>query len=544
MKIKELILLIGSFLLTINCFSHDPNFYIYLCFGQSNMEGQGTIESQDKTVDSRFQVLEAVSCSNLGRTQGNWYPAVPPLTRCWSGLSPADYFGRTMVKKLPDSIRVGIVNVSVAGCKIELFDKDNYQTYAATVESWMTNIINEYGGNPYGRLVEMAKLAQQNGVIKGFLMHQGESNTGDNAWPSKVKKVYDDLINDLDLDPDSVPLLAGEVVNADQGGVCASMNTIIAKLPQTIPNSYVISSSGCTDASDNLHFNSAGYRELGKRYAIQMLSLMGYDVSDLEEQETTPDSTRIQSFYFEPECATIGSDWDVVLDATVSGGKYVTVKSGIQSTTSAPAGSEAAIEIPFTIDIDSTYYVYGLMNCFSSSEDSYWLKFDNGDFVTCNSLVTVGWQWKKMNTYDLASGEHLLTIAYREEGAKLDKICISNNLTIPTGKGEKAENSCLSNNTTKISDINSAKGYELEQNYPNPFRDKTNISFEISQQNYVSLKVFNIFGIEVAELAGKKYSAGKHIIVFNSGNLPQGNYFYTLKTDGFSVTKKMIIQSR
>jgi lysophospholipase L1-like esterase len=54
------------------------------------------------------------------------------------------------------------------------------------------------------------------------------------------------------------------------------MNTIIATLPKTIPTSYVISSAGCTDGPDNLHFNAAGYRKLGTRYAVKMLSLLGY----------------------------------------------------------------------------------------------------------------------------------------------------------------------------------------------------------------------------------------------------------------------------
>ncbi len=280
MKMKPAIfLLAGLLLLNTKVFSQDPNFYIFLCFGQSNMEGPGRIEEQDKTVDDRFQVLEAVDCPNLGRTKGNWYSATPPLCRCNTGLSPADYFGRTMVANLPENIRVGIVHVAVAGCKIELFDRDNYQTYASTAASWMTNIINQYGGNPYAHLVEMAKLAQKDGVIRGILLHQGESNTDDNDWPLKVKGVYDNLIKDLDLSPEKVPLLAGEVVNADQEGVCATVNSIIATLPQTLPNSYVISSSGCTDGPDNLHFNSAGYRELGRRYAVKMLSLLGYEIT-------------------------------------------------------------------------------------------------------------------------------------------------------------------------------------------------------------------------------------------------------------------------
>jgi len=243
------------------------------------MEGNARIESQDTTVDKRFQVLAAVDCPELGRTKGNWYTAVPPLCRCRTGLTPADYFGRALIANLPDKSRVGVINVSVAGSKIELFDKDNFQSYAATAPSWMTNIIKEYGGNPYGRLVEMAKLAQKDGVIKGILLHQGESNTNDTLWTEKVKVVYDNLMKDLNLKPKKVPLLAGEVVNADQGGVCASMNSIIATLPQTIPNSYVISSSGCTDSRDNLHFNAEGYRKLGKRYAVKMLSIMGYNIT-------------------------------------------------------------------------------------------------------------------------------------------------------------------------------------------------------------------------------------------------------------------------
>lgn len=257
-------------------FSQDKNFHIYLSFGQSNMEGSAAIEPQDTVaVDNRFQVLEALNCPDLGREIGKWYTAVPPLCRCNTGLTLTDYFGRTMVENTPKKVKVGIINVAVGGCKIELFDKDNYQEYITTVPDWMISKINEYDGNPYGRLVEMAKIAQKSGVIKGILLHQGESNTGDTLWTKKVKIVYDNLIKDLNLDPKKVPLLAGETVNAAQGGICASMNTIIATLPETIPNSYVISSKGCTVGKDNLHFDAAGYRELGKRYADKMLSLQG-----------------------------------------------------------------------------------------------------------------------------------------------------------------------------------------------------------------------------------------------------------------------------
>ncbi|MBP6969127.1 MAG: sialate O-acetylesterase [Bacteroidales bacterium] len=238
------------------------------------MEGAARAERQDSTVNPRFQVMAAVDCENLGRTKGNWYPAVPPLCRCRTNLGPADYFGRTMVENLPEKVRVGVIVVAIGGCKIELFDKDNYRSYVESSPGWLKGIVKEYDDNPYGRLVEMAKLAQKDGVIKGILLHQGESNTNDSLWTRKVKGVYDNLIKDLNLNPKNVPLLAGEVVHEDQGGVCAGMNKIIATLPQTLPNSYVISSAGCTDGWDNLHFNAAGYRELGKRYAEKMLSVL------------------------------------------------------------------------------------------------------------------------------------------------------------------------------------------------------------------------------------------------------------------------------
>lgn len=541
--ISKLMLLTVILLLSSNLFSQDPDFHIYLCFGQSNMEGQGTIEAKDKTVDARFQVLEAVNCGNLKRQKGNWYAATPPLTRCYSGLSPADYFGRTMVASLPENVKIGIINVSVAGCKIELFDEDKYESYAATAESWMKSIIDEYGGNPYAHLVEVAQLAQKDGVIKGILLHQGESNTGDQQWPAKVKKVYDKLMTNLALNPDSVPLLAGEVVHADQGGVCASMNSIIAKLPKTITNSYAISSSGCTAAGDKLHFNSAGYRELGKRYAAQMLTILGYEMIDPEETNVPEEPAKIESLCFEPECESIGENWDIIDDKTASNGQYVTVKAGIQSLTEA-AGSEGAITIPFTTSTNSTYYVYGLMNCPTADDDSYWVSIDGGAYTSCNGLATSGWQWMQLINVPLTAGKHTLVVTYREDGAKLDKICISNSADAPSGLGNDAKNICNADTTTTgFEYIQTIKGYSVKQNYPNPFADKTIISFEIPKPTYVSLMIYDIRGTEIAQLAGKEFSQGKHSVEFDAKKLTQGHYFYTIKSGQFTMSRRMVLQA-
>jgi hypothetical protein len=260
----------------------DPDFHIYLCFGQSNMESGGRMNETDRTVDERFRVMADFDAPDRGWKKDNWYHAVPPLAAMGNGICLVDSFGRTLVTNLPGKVRVGVIKVSVPGCKIELFDKDSYQAYVDTAPDWMKNLVRNYGGNPYRYLVDMAKAAQKDGVIKGILLHQGESNPGDKEWPNKVRGIYDNLIKDLNLNADEVPLLAGELVNADQEGRCAGFNEIMAELPETLPNSHVISSAGCA-TNDRLHFNSEGSREFGKRYGERMLSLLGYEIVEITE---------------------------------------------------------------------------------------------------------------------------------------------------------------------------------------------------------------------------------------------------------------------
>ena len=265
----------------------DPNFHIYLAFGQSNMEGQGGIENQDKTVDSRFQVLWTTNETNCGKSLGQWSDAVPPLASCSGKLGPTDYFGRTMVEKTDSQIKVGVVVVAVAGCSIKLFDSPLDQGYMSQQAGWFTQKVNAYGGKPYERLIEMAKKAQEVGVIKGIIFHQGETDAGDGQWPSKVKSVYDRIVRDLGLGND-IPFLAGEVL---RGGMSQGANNNIAKLPQQSKNFYVISSEGLTQPlndGQNVHFTSQEYRDLGKRYAEKMIEVLG---DKLKPVATAPESS-------------------------------------------------------------------------------------------------------------------------------------------------------------------------------------------------------------------------------------------------------------
>lgn len=253
----------------------DPHFHIYLCFGQSNMEGNARIEPQDRqNISTRFRMLSAVDMPGIGRKKGVWYAAVPPLCREWTGLTPADYFGRTLIERLPEEVKVGIVHVAVGGANINLFNEDLCEEDIAKAPDWYKNFCKSYDNNPYRVLVNLAKQAQKVGVIKGILLHQGCTNNGQADWPARVKVIYDRMLSELDLKADECPLLVGELMTQEEGGACYHHNAIINRIQETIPTAYPVSSAGCPGAPDHLHFTAEGYRILGRRYAEVMLEIL------------------------------------------------------------------------------------------------------------------------------------------------------------------------------------------------------------------------------------------------------------------------------
>ncbi|MGE5429425.1 MAG: Ig-like domain-containing protein [Syntrophomonadaceae bacterium] len=83
--------------------------------------------------------------------------------------------------------------------------------------------------------------------------------------------------------------------------------------------------------------------------------------------------------------------------------------------------------------------------------------------------------------------------------------------------------------------------YALDQNYPNPFNPSTTLSYQIPGNSFVSLKVFDLLGREVATLVNKEQTAGKYKVQFNASNIPSGIYIYMLRTDNYKETKKMVL---
>ena len=271
----------------------DPNFFIFLGIGQSNMQGKAPIEAQDTRSDANFtdadwaRYKKMIIVNSDQSKVGTWATAKPPIVRPDTQLGVTDYFGRTLVKGLDERYKIGVVVVAVDGCQIAAFSKNrnecenNLEDEQMAGHTWVTGAARQYGNYPYGKLVEMAKIAQKSGVIKGIIFHQGESGANDSSWLRAVYALYNNLLEDLNLSNDSVPFIAGEPLRYYNGSPAPASGArqYVDMLPNYFKQqsgkdiAYVASSEGLGNY-DEYHFSSSGYRTLGKRYGEIMLPLL------------------------------------------------------------------------------------------------------------------------------------------------------------------------------------------------------------------------------------------------------------------------------
>ena len=356
----------------------DSNFYIFLCFGQSNMEGQGSITAADRNVDERFLAMRTTSCDG---DLYSWRKAVPPLARCGVGLGPVDYFGRLLIDSLAPhnpNIRIGVVDVAVAGCDIQLFEtvNDADLKYQKTAADWMQGMIEAYGGRPYQRLVDAAREAQKSGVIKGILLHQGETNTGQQTWPGRVAAIYDSLVSQLNLNPDEVPLLVGEVVTSEVGGACGSHNNVVAKVPSVVKNAYVVSAKNLKGKSDNLHFTDDSYKILGKRYAKQWMRSIGMTINELPDTVVEVSKTVCDKYKFNDKTYTKSQQLKKT-DVLVNDQNKITLINLTVNKSAKTKLDPVTVESEYTWPVDGKTYT-------ESQTLTYKTKTVNG----CDSIVT------------------------------------------------------------------------------------------------------------------------------------------------------------
>jgi hypothetical protein len=248
----------------------ENTFRVYLLIGQSNMAGGADTEPADHEEDERILVLGYDDCAQTGRVYNEWDEAAPPLHACWSnGIGPGDYFAKTLIDALPEGDTIGLVPCAIPGVDIDFFVKG---VVSARRDEFAIPP-DDHWDSAYDWVIERAELAQAaGGVIDGIIFHQGESDSGEpnlSLWTDKVKGMVEDLR--ADLGGEAFPFVAGELLYS---GCCGGMNTIVNQLPDSIPNSYVVSAEGLNGV-DAYHFDAPGVRTIGQRYGEAMIGALG-----------------------------------------------------------------------------------------------------------------------------------------------------------------------------------------------------------------------------------------------------------------------------
>ncbi|MCW3786713.1 GDSL-type esterase/lipase family protein [Plebeiibacterium sediminum] len=229
--------------------------------------------------------------------------------------------------------------------------------------------------------------------------------------------------------------------------------------------------------------------------------------------------------WLEAECGTVGSLWDIKSDNNASNDSYVTIKNGNNSTSNATSDNSGLLSYTFSVNTAGTYTLSTRVFCPSANDDSFWIKMDNGNFSMWNGISAPSWKWVNYpSTFYLAEGEHTLTIAYREDGAFLDKLWITNNPTTILDLGGTATN-CGTTAVFKEKTV-------PVRIYPNPVTDHVHIEAESSN-----------FQLNIYDNAGCKLTSEK--IISNSTNLNisdycSGIYFVEIIQDKKTIVHKIL----
>lgn len=282
----------------------DPNFHIYLLLGQSNMQGAAHLPD-DPISHSRVRVLQGQNCQEHSIRYGEWRDHFQPIIRCQEGtrqkpdgstgpigLSPADTFGVTMADANP-GVTIGLAGAAYGGTDIQAH-LPNCSQYNACRPPYGdvsgAPVVN--GTTPiYEWALDLGKRAQEVGVIKGFIMHHGENNSGEEQWLSFVNQYITALRNDLGLEASESPLIVGELPRT---GCCTGHNSIVQRIGTAVDNAHWVSSGPMEDGtilgdrSDSLHWSTFSVIEMGKRYAAKMLEVGDFGPLDCGTEGNVP----------------------------------------------------------------------------------------------------------------------------------------------------------------------------------------------------------------------------------------------------------------
>lgn len=231
------------------------NFHLFLLVGQSNMAGRGEVTPDDQQPDPRVLMLNK---------DGRWVPAVDPMhfDKPSVGVGLGRTFGLEIAKATP-GVTIGLIPCAVGGSPIETWEPGAFDEATKT--------------HPWDDAMTRARLALSAGTLKGILWHQGESD----STPERAG-LYEQRMHDLiarfrtELAAPAVPFIAGQMgifPESQWSGEKKIVDRVHQNLPAQIKRSAFVSAGGLTHKGDKVHFDSASYRELGKRYAAAFLAI-------------------------------------------------------------------------------------------------------------------------------------------------------------------------------------------------------------------------------------------------------------------------------
>jgi len=228
-------------------------FHLYLLMGQSNMAGRGKMTEADQRPVERVWMLNK---------ENQWVPAAHPLhfdKPRIAGVGLGLPFAKRMCQQDP-SIQIGLIPCAFGGTPLSRWSK---------------------GGDLYENAVARARLAANHGTLKGVLWHQGESDSGSaetaNTYADRLAKMIGDLR--ADLKSPNLPFVAGRLgefyLRSGRAPLAEKVDAALKDLPNRVEHTACASAQGLDHKGDEVHFSAEALRELGKRYAEEMIRLSG-----------------------------------------------------------------------------------------------------------------------------------------------------------------------------------------------------------------------------------------------------------------------------
>jgi len=229
------------------------NVWVFIMAGQSNMAGRGIVEPEDTVPDKRILSINKDGQIIIAKEPLHFYE--PERTGLDCGIS----FAKTLITKIPGNISILIIPTAVGGSSIRQWLGDSIYRDVKLFSNFLAKI----------------EIAKQNGIIKGILWHQGESDANEKDIPLHKQRLhllfskFRSAIGNNEL-----PVLLGELGSFSENPADFDLiNKTIHDYAAEDKNSRVISTKDLKDKGDHLHFNSIGQRTMGKRFAEAYLSM-------------------------------------------------------------------------------------------------------------------------------------------------------------------------------------------------------------------------------------------------------------------------------